>query len=232
VSTNDVFFGFHAVCLTVINIIQVALYERGRQKVSWLAMILIGMGMTSSIIWSICIASGLSQWIELLYYLSYIKLTLTFIKYCPQVYLNWKRKSTVGWNIINILLDLTGGTLSILQLLLDCWIDDDWTGITGNFAKFGLGFVSIFFDIIFITQHYYFYTDRSEPLIKDGLVNNNGYDESEVKGLVDDNNNSNKENNNGYSAVHDGYNNNSNGNNRLVGEVKSFLSWLTTQEKI
>ena len=44
----------------------------------------------------------------------YCKALITFVKYCPQVYLNFKRKSTVGWNIYNILLDLTGGTFSLL----------------------------------------------------------------------------------------------------------------------
>lgn len=37
----------------------------------------------------------------------------------PQVYLNWARKSTVGWSIVNILLDLTGGIFSIAQEIVD-----------------------------------------------------------------------------------------------------------------
>ena len=44
----------------------------------------------------------------------YCKALITFVKYCPQVYLNFRRKSTVGWSIINIMLDLTGGSCSIL----------------------------------------------------------------------------------------------------------------------
>ena len=34
---------------------------------------------------------------------------------------------------------------------------NDYTGITGNIAKFSLGFVSILFDIIFMIQHYILY---------------------------------------------------------------------------
>lgn len=45
-----------------------------------------------------------AMWIDLLYYLSYIKLTISLIKYMPQALLNFKRKSTVGWSIHNILL--------------------------------------------------------------------------------------------------------------------------------
>lgn len=33
--------------------------------------------------------------------------------------MNYRRKSTVGWSIENILLDFTGGMLSMLQMLLN-----------------------------------------------------------------------------------------------------------------
>ena len=56
------------------------------------------------------------NWLDFLYLLSYIKIFISLIKYIPQVILNMKRKSTVGWSIWNILLDLTGGTLSDLQV--------------------------------------------------------------------------------------------------------------------
>jgi len=122
VTVNDVFFGFHAVILTIVHLSQIAIYDRGNQKVSWFAIFVIGGSATAALIWTFVAAGGHSQWIDVLYYLSYIKLGLTFIKYLPQVYMNWKRKSTVGWNIVNILLDLTGGSLSVAQLLIDCWI--------------------------------------------------------------------------------------------------------------
>ena len=34
------------------------------------------------------------------------------------MYLNYQRKSTVGWSIGNVLLDFTGGVFSILQMFL------------------------------------------------------------------------------------------------------------------
>lgn len=45
----------------------------------------------------------------------YMKAWISFIKYMPQVYLNWKRKSTVGWSLANVLLDFTGGSFSFAQ---------------------------------------------------------------------------------------------------------------------
>ena len=53
------------------------------------------------------------SFLDLLYFLSWIKLYISFVKYMPQAYINFKRKSTVGWAIENILLDLMGGTLSL-----------------------------------------------------------------------------------------------------------------------
>jgi cystinosin len=91
------------------------------------------------------------------YAISYIKLIVTAIKYFPQVIVNYRRKSTVGWSIEQILLDFSGGILSIGQLFIDASLQADWSGVTGNPVKFGLGNVSILFDIIFMTQHYVLY---------------------------------------------------------------------------
>lgn len=41
------------------------------------------------------------------------------MKYVPQAILNYRRKSTEGWSIENILLDFTGGSLSMLQMIID-----------------------------------------------------------------------------------------------------------------
>jgi cystinosin len=91
--------------------------------------------------------------------MSYVKLIITVVKYCPQAWVNYKRKSTVGWSISQILLDLAGGTLSFAQLMLDSSLQNDWSGVMGNPLKFLLGNVTIFFDLIFVVQHYVLYRD-------------------------------------------------------------------------
>lgn len=123
-------------------------------------------------------------WLDFLYYCSYVKLCITLIKYVPQAFYNYKRKSTVGWSIGNIFLDFTGGILSMLQMILNAYnygnvykyinvkvantctiakllmvifILDDWESIFGDPTKFGLGFFSVAFDIFFIIQHYVLY---------------------------------------------------------------------------
>ncbi|KAK8161546.1 PQ loop repeat-domain-containing protein [Phyllosticta citrichinensis] len=101
-------------------------------------------------------------WIDTIYALGYVKLVVTIVKYIPQVWINYKRKSTVGWSIDTILLDISGGILSNLQLFIDSALEGDWTGITGNPVKFGLGNVSILFDVIFLIQHYALYRNATK----------------------------------------------------------------------
>lgn len=96
-------------------------------------------------------------WIDVIYTLGYVKLITVFLKYIPQVWVNYKRKSTVGWSIYPMLLDFAGGWLSLAQLIIDSALQNDWTGITGNPVKFGLSNISIIFDIIFMVQHYVLY---------------------------------------------------------------------------
>jgi hypothetical protein len=79
--------------------------------------------------------------------------------------MNYKRKSTEGWSIGNILLDFTGGILSVLQMFLLAINYDDWSSIFGSPTKFGLGFFSILFDILFIVQHYILYRSKTSTVI-------------------------------------------------------------------
>lgn len=90
--------------------------------------------------------------------------------------MNYRRKSTVGWSIGNVLLDFAGGILSMLQMLLNAYnygnyfftivcnlsysnyfVLDDWASIFGDPTKFGLGLFSVVFDIFFMVQHYVLY---------------------------------------------------------------------------
>ena len=51
------------------------------------------------------------------------------------------------------------------------FLSDDWLTIFKNFTKFGLGMVSILFDILFIVQHYCLYreTDSENTRLTNGL---------------------------------------------------------------
>lgn len=73
---------------------------------------------------------------------------VTLVKYMPQVIENYKRQSTVGWSSGQLVLDFVGGILSIMQLAIDSSLQNDWSGLTKNPTKLGLGMITIFFDLV------------------------------------------------------------------------------------
>ncbi|GMR36619.1 hypothetical protein PMAYCL1PPCAC_06814, partial [Pristionchus mayeri] len=172
---NDVVFAVHAFIACVITGVQVGgrgggtdsipfpqaiFLERENQRVSrvcigWSSLLVL-CGVVTSIL-------ALTDVIKLLTFvdsLSYIKMAVTLSKYFPQAIMNFRRKSTIGWSIGNILLDFTGGSLDLLQVALQGINVANFSAIIGNPVKFGLGLVSIIFDIVFMIQHYILYRDQ------------------------------------------------------------------------
>ncbi|XP_043271892.1 cystinosin homolog [Venturia canescens] len=185
VQINDIFFSLHAVIATVVTIGQCFFYEIGNQRVSTTARIIHGIFATFVLITAILGIVKTIAWLDFLYYCSYVKLAITLIKYVPQAYYNYKRKSTVGWSIGNIFLDFTGGILSMLQMILNAYNYDDWESIFGDPTKFGLGFFSVAFDIFFLVQHYVLYRDRREYTEIPGTCQQEEYQpEDSSKGIL------------------------------------------------
>ena len=176
VEANDVFFALHACVLTSITLIQIYLYDRGDQRfATWSKVATLGFLVFIAIYATICAfsdsdvdAKSPKSWLSWTMSLSYIKLVISIAKYVPQVYLNHVRQSTVGWSIGNVLLDFTGGVLSVFQAFLDCSLSGNWSGIAGDPVKFGLGFISIIFDVIFMVQHYILFPDDGKVISSDG----------------------------------------------------------------
>ncbi|CAE7298167.1 unnamed protein product [Symbiodinium sp. KB8] len=168
VQANDVFFALHALFWTFMTCGQIFFYERGTQRFGLFTLI-ISIGSTVLFgIYAIVIAAGVQgsifNWLDYVIGVSYVKLGVTLIKYAPQVYLNYSRQSTAGWNVWNVLLDFTGGSLSVLQQLLDCAWTNNWEGISGDPVKFALGLTSMVFDTMFMTQHYCLYAENNRRL--------------------------------------------------------------------
>ncbi|XP_067165940.1 cystinosin isoform X3 [Apteryx mantelli] len=164
VAINDVFFSLHAVALTLLIIIQCSMYERAGQKVSKVVVGLLALAWIFTFTTLFLAAAEEMTWLQFLFCFSYIKLAVTLIKYFPQAYMNFRRKSTEGWSIGNVLLDFTGGSFSLLQMFLQSYNNDQWKLIFGDPTKFGLGVFSIIFDVVFMIQHYCLYRRRGyEP---------------------------------------------------------------------
>jgi cystinosin len=166
VEPNDVAFSIHSLLLSMIWLWQVWYYNGcsfRNQTVSILTIIFLTVIAAIFLVYAVMIATchkedgTLLNWLDFLYVVTGFKIGIILVSYLPQAVLNSRLGSTEGWNIWGILLDFTGGVLSILQLFLDSWNQQDWTGITGDAAKFGLGLVSIAFDMVFFVQHYILY---------------------------------------------------------------------------
>ena len=102
-----------------------------------------------------------------MYALTYVKLLVTVFKYIPQAISNYHRKSTTGWSINQVLLDTAGSVFSLVQLLIDASMQADWSGFTANPLKFGLAGISMFFDAVFLFQHYALYRVAEEQCPQD-----------------------------------------------------------------
>ncbi|XP_050434646.1 cystinosin homolog isoform X2 [Adelges cooleyi] len=160
VQLNDIFFSVHAVFATLITVFQCICYERGDQQVSRTAKLILLLYSVIVAVLLIIVNLQTISWLDFLYYCSYIKLSITLIKYIPQAIMNYRRQSTVGWSIGNIFMDFTGGILSIFQMIINAYNYNDWESIFGDPTKFGLGLLSVIFDLLFFLQHYVFYSHR------------------------------------------------------------------------
>eukprot|EP00033_Pygsuia_biforma_P001364 GCRY01001545.1.p1 GENE.GCRY01001545.1~~GCRY01001545.1.p1 ORF type:complete len:278 (+),score=41.41 GCRY01001545.1:229-1062(+) len=168
VRINDLAFVSLAFCMTLLTLYQLFIYERDEQTFARWALALIAGSLLFAIVVAVTWAfDGLSSSLFFIDTLAGIKLLITGVKYIPQVVLNYQRKCTVGWSIMNIILDFSGGFFSLLQSYLDATYHNDWTIVYGNPAKLGLSLLSISFDIVFLVQHYVLYTMRDETV---GLI--------------------------------------------------------------
>lgn len=162
VKINDVVFGMLTIASSVVVIGQCKLYKSGGQKVSQTCKIILGtIFVFLFIVLIITLSSNALHWIDFLTYASFVKI-FTCTKYVPQVYMNFKRRSTSGFSIGVVILDINGGLFSIAQMVADSYNFDDWSSFSGNPTKFIVGVFTLVFDVIIIIQHYMCYRN-SQP---------------------------------------------------------------------
>ncbi len=155
---NDVFFALHAFILSSIQLSQIFVYDKsmkGEQKklVMWPVILIAFEWLFVLSIFFVEISGvKMDENIQFLRATGYCKALITFVKYMPQVYSNYKRKSTEGWSIANIMLDFTGGLFSVLQDVIKAvgHGESPFSGGGFNIVKWMLGIMSIIFDLIFM----------------------------------------------------------------------------------
>jgi cystinosin len=110
-------------------------------------------------------------------FLGYSKSFISLIKYIPQAYLNYQKKS-VKIAVSNYVLDLLGGTCSFLQMFINGFAEPnpdgspDFSHIFSNIPKLLLSLESVFFDIVIISQYFWYKknTERLENETKRGYM--------------------------------------------------------------
>ncbi|KAJ3110090.1 hypothetical protein HK098_000680, partial [Nowakowskiella sp. JEL0407] len=152
VKLNDVAFGIHALGVTLITLVQYGYYTVvnshvatsgtsngssgvsdaiGGRKGRTVSMWILVFTVSSAISLYASTVFGHTWILDVVYFLSLVKMLTSLVKYVPQAILNFERRSTVGWSILNIGLDFLGGVLSFAQLVGDCWSIGDWSGLVG-----------------------------------------------------------------------------------------------------
>ena len=150
VEPSDVAFAVHALFLSSAWLLQIGWYNSDRRPSHWVSryvVLLLGIVILAALGSVDHKSKNSICWLNFCYVLSSVKVMITITKYVPQAFMNYKRKSTRGWTIWNVVLDLTGGLFSFIQLAMDSWNINNWDGITGNPAKLGISLISIFFDV-------------------------------------------------------------------------------------
>ncbi|KAI3463071.1 hypothetical protein Pfo_019734 [Paulownia fortunei] len=163
VASNDVAFSMHAVLLTAFTLFQITIYDRGNQKISRIS---IGIVSVAWLFAAVCVFVAIPRhsWFWLVSCFNNIQVAMTIIKYIPQAILNFRRKSTIGFSIGNILLDFLGGVTNYGQMAVQSIDQNSWVNFYGNIGKTMISLVSIFFDIIFMVQHYVLYPSKKTDI--------------------------------------------------------------------
>jgi len=162
VKPNDLAFAGHAFFSTTLTVIQICIYDRENQSLSLVAVLLVSQLCVIGLYNAGLSSAGCLPWqktgeFSSTEYLGYVKVIVSFVKYVPQAWMNYHHKTTKGFSIGNVMLDFTGGIFSIGQQIIDSVVQHDWSPLIGNKPKLLLAIESIFFDILFIVQHFCLY---------------------------------------------------------------------------
>ncbi|OAA67446.1 Cystinosin/ERS1p repeat protein [Cordyceps fumosorosea ARSEF 2679] len=103
------------------------------------------------------------MWLDVVYLVSNIKTFLVLLRYVPQTWLNYRRKSTRGLPLLPFVLDMTGGVLSLLQLLIDSAYHDQSPALA-NPVKLAIAIVVIVFALAFFFQRFVLYKDAVDEM--------------------------------------------------------------------
>ncbi|XP_061358800.1 cystinosin homolog isoform X2 [Gastrolobium bilobum] len=161
VAANDVAFSTHSVLMNLIILSQITIYERGNQKFSKYAIaIIVVVWFSAAVCFFIALPS--QSWLWLISIFNSIQVCMTVIKYFPQAFMNFLRKSTDGFSIWRVLLDFSGGVFNYSQMVVQSIDQGSWVNFYGNIGKVLISLVTIIYDSILMLQHYVLYPEKKK----------------------------------------------------------------------
>jgi len=181
--------------LVVISLLglQCLVLPREGQKLGLVSWIALGATILAPLVSLPFAFGGLMDWLAFVHVFSYLKIGISLVKYAPQAYMNWRRKSTAGYSPVNICLDFSGSTFVVMQMTFIAINRNDIWSMFGNPAKFGVGFASWIFTGIFMVQNFILYrngapyspipeTDSKEKLEKDSGIEDSRTNNYSIQG--------------------------------------------------
>lgn len=109
-------------------------------------------------------ATLLTPAVHQVYLVGFFKTLVTLLKFAPQMWLNYRRKSTQGLPLLPFALDTGGAVLSLLQLVIDSSYSDQSAALS-NPLKLMLANVTILFDCIFFFQRFVLYPNAVDEML-------------------------------------------------------------------
>nr|UJH94545.1 Ers1 [Starmerella bombicola] len=169
---NDVVYGFHSLLLVIGLLYQFYCsgYRRSSTQTLSRSVKLISLAGVICALLLILHAYEISttrrhyQLVDVANIFGTVKVFFSGIKYIPQAYFIYQRKSVRGFAVKGCITDIVGGLLCSLQLLIDAYLVNDLGGVLKHPTKLLLAVVAMFFGFVFIAQ-YKIYSKEEEPSI-------------------------------------------------------------------
>lgn len=170
VRLNDVVYGFHSLLLVIGLLYQ--FYCSGyryssTQTLSRSVKLISVIGVLCALLlilhaYEISTTRRHYQLVDVANIFGTVKVFFSGIKYIPQAFFIYQRKSVKGFAVKGCITDILGGLLCSLQLLIDAYLVNDLRGILKHPAKLLIAADAIFFGVFFIAQYKIYFKDE-EP---------------------------------------------------------------------
>lgn len=155
---NDVFYGAHSFLLVLALLWQFYFlgYRKMRmQRVSKMVKLFLAAGVCALLMLGAQSFVAAGYKLELLDFATIfgsVKVALSAVKYVPQAWYNYSRRSIKGFAISSCIIDIVGSACCLCQLFLDSYLNNDINSGFKHPTKLLLCLVTILFSSVFLVQ--------------------------------------------------------------------------------